>query len=165
MSILVSKRLLLTKYEEPKHLTTMVRWLNDPDVVRFSEQRHHRHDEESQALFIADGPDLFREIHTENRFIGTIAAYVDRGNSVANVGILIGEKKEWGKGYGTEAWKSFCDHLLTHGIRKIEAGTMACNFGMLNIFRRTGMFYEGQLVDHFVLNNKTFSLLQWARIA
>jgi|KBSMisStaDraftv2_1062788.scaffolds.fasta_scaffold945353_2 RimJ/RimL family protein N-acetyltransferase len=165
MSILVAHRILLTKHTEPKHLKTMVRWLNDPDVVQFSEQRHHRHDEESQAHYITDGCSIFREIHTEKRFIGTITADIDRANSVANVGILIGEKKEWGKGYGTEAWKTFCDHLLTHGIRKIEAGTMACNYGMLNIFRRTGMHHEGQRYNHFLLGNELFDLLQWARFA
>jgi ribosomal-protein-alanine N-acetyltransferase len=166
MTAIVTPRLMLTKHTDQQNLKAMVRWLNDSEVVHFSEQRHLKHDQESQAHYIANGPSVFREIHIgikDKFFVGTIAAYIDRSNSVANVGILIGEKEEWGKGYGTEAWAAFCNHLLTHGVRKIEAGTMSCNYGMVNIFRRTGMHYEGCLAEHFMLGDKLYALVQWAR--
>lgn len=163
MTTIVTSRLLLTKHTNPKNLKTMVKWLNDPDVVQFSEQRHHKHDEESQAHYIQDGPSVFREIHAGQSFIGTITASIDRNNSVANVGILIGEKSEWSKGYGTEAWKALCDQLLTHGIRKIEAGAMACNYGMTKIFRKSGMEYEGTLIDHFLLHGNLVDMDMWGK--
>lgn len=163
MTTIVTSRLLLTKHTNPKNLKTMVKWLNDPDVVQFSEQRHRKHDEESQAHYIQDGPSIFREIHAGQSFLGTITASIDRNNSVANVGILIGEKSEWGKGYGTEAWKGFCDHLLDHGIRKIEAGAMDCNLGMINVFRKTGMHLEGYLNCHFLLNGNLIDMVLWGK--
>ncbi len=44
--------------------------------------------------------------------IGNINAYVDVENSVADVGIMIGERSAWGQGYGTEAWQAVCNYLL-----------------------------------------------------
>jgi RimJ/RimL family protein N-acetyltransferase len=159
MTTIATKRLTLTKSDGVgPHLKRMVQWLNDPVVVQYSEQRHQVHTEETQQEYIADGPDIFREIHThQGRFIGTITANIDRPNSVADVGILIGEKEEWGKGYGFEAWKGFCDHLLTHGIRKIEAGTMRNNRSMRVIFNRYDMVQEGIRFDHFLYDKETYS--------
>lgn len=164
MTAIVTKRLILKERDRLYlMLGQMVDWLNDPEVVRYSEQRHHKHNTESQLEYITDGPKEFRTIHTSDAFIGTIAAHVDENNSVANVGILIGEKKEWGKGYGTEAWQAFCDYLLGHGTRKIEAGAMACNFGMIHIFRKTGMHLEGHRSGHFQLNGELVDMALWAR--
>jgi RimJ/RimL family protein N-acetyltransferase len=155
MSSIVTKRLTLTKSDGVgPHLKLMVQWLNDPVVVQYSEQRHQVHTEETQQEYIDDGPDIFREIHThQGKFIGTITANIDRPNSVADVGILIGEKEEWSKGYGFEAWSAFCNHLLTHGMRKIEAGTMSRNRAMLKVFGKYGMNYEGCRHEHFWLEN------------
>ena len=127
-------RLLPPSHSTANTIQTMVNWLNDPDVVRYSEQRHEKHDAESQQHYITE-TDLFREIHVRDypdgegnrKFIGTITASIDKNNSVADIGILIGAKEEWGKGYGTEAWTAFCEHLLGHGIRKVEAGCMSFN--------------------------------------
>jgi RimJ/RimL family protein N-acetyltransferase len=148
----------------------MVNWLNDPDVVRYSEQRHEKHDAESQQFYITE-TDIFREIHVRDypdgdgnrKFIGTITASIDKNNSVADVGILIGAKEEWGKGYGTEAWTAFCEHLLTHGIRKIEAGCMSANFGMLRIFRKYGMFHEGHRTHHFLHGDQLYDMEYWGK--
>ena len=112
MTVITTERLTLAKYHPSNthRLKIMVDWLNDPDVVRYSEQRHRKHDEETQQQYLMDGPDVFREIHVGHgnyTFIGTVSAYIDRPNGVADVGILIGDKASWGMGYGTEAWTVF----------------------------------------------------------
>lgn len=162
----MTKRLELRKYDPDRgeRLETMAEWLNDPEVVRYSEQRHRQHDWESQLQYILETPDVFREIHAGDRFIGTISAHIDRPNSVADVGILIGDKSVWGKGYGTEAWIAFCNALFESGIRKIEAGTMAANIGMTRIFLKSGMTFEGFRDNHFDLGNGELShMVLWGK--
>jgi [ribosomal protein S5]-alanine N-acetyltransferase len=147
-------------------IPTVVGWLNDPETMRYSEQRHKHHAENLQSMHVwmmTAPPHKYREIHYGNALIGTISADVDEHNSVANVGILIGERKVWGKGYGTEAWKTFCDHLLVNGIRKIEAGCMGINFGMIHVFRKTGMHEEGKRSGRFVVGNELVDEVQFAR--
>lgn len=141
----------------------MAGWLNDPEVVRYSEQRHFRHSEETQAVYLHMMGENLKEIHVGQNFIGTIAAHVDKNNSVANVGILIGEKTAWRKGYGEEAWTAFCDHLLSHGIRKVEAGCMAINFGMIHICRKYRMFFEGNREGHFLCGGELIDMIMWGK--
>lgn len=158
-------RITLEKYGGSRaDLQTMVKWLNDPEVVRYSEQRHQQHDEESQAYYLGDGPDVFRKICVDSQFIGTITAYVDRHNSVADVGILIGDRSIWGQGYGTEAWKSFCNSLFSGGIRKIEAGAMCTNQAMIRICSNYQMFREGGRSLHFNDEEGSFcDMLMWGK--
>lgn len=151
MTIITSPRLTMRKWNNnPLNLKDMVRWLNDPEVVRYSEQRHKQHTEETQLAYLQDHPGVFREIYLEDRFIGTISAYIDRPNAVADVGILIGERSVWRQGLGFEAWEAFCDNLFKNKIRKIEAGCMANNHGMISIFRKYGMRSEGWRDEHFI---------------
>ena len=165
--MIVTSRLTLTlpspEYEE--RMEKIVGWLNDPDTMRYSEQRHLNHHVSLQKVYIAmmHEPNKYMEIHYGKSLIGTISAKVDRNNDVADVGILIGERRVWGKGFGTEAWKAFCDHLLGHGIRKIEAGAMAINYGMIHVFRKTGMHEEGRRSGHFLVGNELVDLTMWAR--
>ena len=163
--MITTQRLTLRK---PMWLDTkaMVRWLNDIDVVKYSEQRHYEHTEDSQRAYISrivSDKDTIMAIYNDDSFIGSITAYTDKQNSVANVGIMIGDRRVWGRGFGTEAWDGLCTHLLNNGIRKIEAGAMATNFGMINIFRKTEMHEEGKLSDHFLVGDELVDLVQWAR--
>ena len=163
--MIVTKRLTL-KPPSDESIPKVVGWLNDKDIMRYSEQRHKLHTADLQRVYLlvmAAPPHKYMEIHYGNALIGTISAHVDEYNSVANVGILIGEKKVWGKGFGTEAWKAFCDHLLKSGIRKIECGCMGINFGMIHIFRKTGMHHEGSKSGHFLYGDELVNETMWAR--
>lgn len=162
--MIVTARMTLKSPSE-QSIPTVVGWLNDRDIMRYSEQRHINHCKEFQLvhLMTMHDPHKYMEIHCGPRLIGTISAKTDEYNDVANVGILIGDRNVWGKGYGTEAWQAFCDFLLGNGIRKIEAGCMAINFGMINIFRKTGMHQEGTRAQHFLVGNDLVDEQQWAR--
>ena len=174
MTIIATKRLLIEPPGEfvlGENIKAVVRWLNDPDVVKYSEQRHFRHTAGTQLDYLNKFPAIghYREIYYGGKFIGTMAAYVDRENSVADLGILIGDKEYWGKGLGTEAWQAFCDYLINNGIRKIEAGMMGCNFGMVKICRKTHMEEEGRRWSHFLVDFHgqpvATDLIQYARFA
>lgn len=150
----------------PTHITDRyVRWLNDPIVVRYSEQRHLKHTHDSCVRYLQScsiSSHLFYAIilmHDLNEHIGNITAYIDPYNKIADLAILIGEKNHWGKGYGLEAWKAMSDYLLTSGIRKVTAGTMASNHGMLKIMQRSGMKIEGRRYKHFLHEGKEEDLI------
>jgi ribosomal-protein-alanine N-acetyltransferase len=167
MTIIVSKRVQLKSARVTREaINQQVRWLNNKDVVRFSEQRHQTHTFDSQLTYLSsflNAPHKIYEIHCAGDMIGTITAYIDINNSVADLGILIGETSSWGKGLGTEAWKLLCDMLLVTGIRKIEAGMMGCNYGMISICKKTEMHLDGFRDDHFMIGNELSDLVQYAR--
>jgi ribosomal-protein-alanine N-acetyltransferase len=149
----------------PSPIQANVDWLNDPEIVRYSEQRHTKHTVEGQIQYIKsfDHPSRFLMMIFNDQIIGTMTAHVDTDNDVADVGIMIGDKSMWGKGLGFEAWEGLCDHLLANGIRKVEAGAMSENRGMVAIFRKYGMVYEGRRFGHFLLGKEVCDLVQWGK--
>ena len=166
--IIVSKRLQLKDSAmEAQAIRKMVRWLTDAENIKYSEQRHLRHSLNSQYTYINTTGSVtaefkFKEIYLDSELVGTISAAIDLYNDVADVGILIG-KEYWNRGIGAEAWETFCDHLLTHGVRKIEAGCMSINRGMIRIFEKTKMVYEGGRADHFMFEGNPKFVLYWGR--
>jgi ribosomal-protein-alanine N-acetyltransferase len=149
-----------------------VEWLNDPDVVRYSEQRHRNHTLSSQLDYVRSfaGNSRIWSIHTvdDGEHIGNITATHDEPNNVSDVGILIGETRVWGKGYGFEAWKAVCNWLLDPnlgGVRKLESGCMRPNEAMLKIIRDTGFTEEGERKNHFLINgNQPVSAVLFGRM-
>ena len=98
----------------------------------------------------------------DKEFVGTISAYRDEFNQIANMGILIGKPYQ-GRRYGKEAWQAVMDWLFTQGVRKIEAGTMAVNEPMLKVFRASWMQLEAEQKNHFLWNNQPIGLLLYAK--
>jgi len=151
------------------NIKRMVGWLNDPEVVRYSEQRHKKHDLHSQLAYIESfRHGEFNEILLNGEPIGTITGRVDDNNKIADMGILIGERPVWGCGYGTVAWRLMMKHLFRDfKVRKIEAGCMECNRGMMAVFRKTGMSCEGYRIGHFLFNDgdgeKEHCLAYWMK--
>jgi len=95
--------------------------------------------------------------------IGNITAYIDEANKTADMGILMGETKAWGKGYATEAWKAVCEYLFKKmDIRKITAGTISSNKRMLSLMKRAGMSYDGRRIRQYILESKEVDVIHMA---
>jgi RimJ/RimL family protein N-acetyltransferase len=88
---------------------------------------------------------------------------VDIHNLVADIGILIGERRVWNQGFGLEAWTAVCDYLFRiGGMRKITAGTLEANAGMLSIMRRAGMVEDGVRVRQYLFEGREVDLIYGA---
>jgi len=159
-SIIKTERVMLEPFSEKYLSEEYVAWLNDPELMKFSENRHRTHTIDSCRNYLEsfeNSPNFFWAItlRDSGEHIGNINAYIDTNNSVADVGLLIGEKSVQGKGYGLEAWMAVLDFLLKkQRIRKITAGTMSVNKGMLKIMQRSGMIEDGICKSQFLLNGK-----------
>lgn len=166
---LETARLRIVPFSEAHLTPRYVAWLNDREVVRYSEQRHRHHTIESCRdywLSFVGTPHHFWAIVVRGDqldHIGNINAYVDEKNRLADVGILIGEKAAWGKGYGLEAWKAVCGYLLSEKrMRKVTAGTMAANNGMLRIMERSGMIPDGRRLRHYLFEGEETDIVHMA---
>jgi RimJ/RimL family protein N-acetyltransferase len=150
-----------------EHLTEKyVAWLNDEAVVRFSEQRHRRHTLQScEQYFISqsDSDNYFLAIEALNEdfsHVGNMGVSVDLQNSVADVSIIIGEKKTWGTGIGTAAWNLVVNTLLTKfKFRLVTAGTMEVNEPMVKLMKRSGMQIDAILPGRFLWEGKDVGMV------
>lgn len=146
-------------------------WLNDPEVVRFSNQRFVRHDCETASRYLASfsGSDnLFlavRDIQSEI-LIGTLSAYRSRHHGTADIGIMIGARAIWGRGYGEAAWSGLLGWLLGDGgTRKVTAGTLRFNHAMVRLMEKSAMTVEGLRRAQEIVGGKTHDILLYAKFA
>ncbi len=144
-------------------------WLNDPETVQFSNQRFLIHNIDSARHYFksfTDSPNLFFAIEDQQsrQLVGTMTVYIQAHHDTADVGILLGEKRLWGKGYGGEAWNLVVNWLLdTCQARKVTAGTIACNLGMVRLMERAGMLHEATRQQQELINNKPQDIVYFAK--
>jgi [ribosomal protein S5]-alanine N-acetyltransferase len=167
--IIETPRLRIIPFLENYLTPRYVSWLNDPLIVRFSEQRHRSHTLESCRQYWQSFTDTLHyfwaitSIDPNIGHIGNMNAYIDKMNSTADLGILIGESAVWGKGYGLEAWIAICNYLLRDvGVRKITAGTMAVNKGMLRIMECAGMAADGRRIRQCLIDDAEVDIIHMA---
>lgn len=169
IQVIKTKRLLIEPFTD-KYLTRKyVSWLNNPQVVRYSEQRHKKHTIASCRRYLEtfkETPHCFWAVSvrdTDLGHIGNINAYIDECHKIADVGILIGEIQAWGKGYATEAWIAVCVYLFKKlKIRKITAGTLSVNKPMLRLMKRAGMQKDGRRNRQYLWEGKEVDMIHRA---
>lgn len=71
---------------------------------------------------------------------------VDWKNSVATVGIFIGDKECWGRGYGTDAMKVLMTFIFEQmNIHKIKLNVFSYNERAIKSYEKCGFRVEGRL--------------------
>lgn len=146
-----------------------LKWLNDPEVVRYSNQRFKTHDHVSSYAYLESfrgTGNLFLAIHVKQSglFVGTMTAYFSPPHKTVDIGILLGNKDFWGQGIGRDAWETLMSYLLGFDcVRKVTGGTLRCNAGMVNIMVKAGMQPDGVRVAQELVNNNPQDILYFAR--
>lgn len=176
--LLQGARVRLRPFTAADITDTHVAWLNDPEVVRYSNQRFRQHTHASCRRYFEgfdeDSPHLFASLRVAKPGasergeipVGTLTAYRSLHHGTADVGILLGERAVWGQGIGLEAWQLLTDWLLTTpGLRKVTAGTLACNAAMLAVAERSGMQREGARQAQEIVGGVATDIVYFARFA
>lgn len=162
-------RLTIEPFGE-KHLSERyVSWLHDPENMRWSENRFAKHTLESCREYMRsfDGsPNMFFAIVAKDPALGhfgNLTVYVEPRHGLADIGILIGDRAAWGKGYGREAWGAIQSALLEEpGIRKVTGGCVADNVGMVKVFEACGMVPDGRRVRQYVYEGREVDIVHYA---
>lgn len=165
---LTSENIELRLFSESDIADDYITWLNDPETVRYSNQRFIKHSIESSASYFNSfkGTDhLFVLIADKETGVpvGTMTVYIYPMHSTAEVGILIGNKDYLGKGIGQEAWNRLINFLLHYAdLRKVFAGTLVCNTAMMKIIKNSGMNEDGIFKNHEVVDGEVFDVINFA---
>lgn len=167
--VLKGRKVLLRPFTRADITETYIGWLNDSDVVRFSNQRFLNHDRESSLRYLSTFKgtcNLFVSVHclSDDCPVGTMTAYVSPHHGTVDVGILIGDKSVWGMGYGQDAWNTLTNWLLERDdIRKLTAGTLAGNHGMIKLMERAGMHHEATRSAQEIVGGQAMDILYYAK--
>ena len=129
--------------------------MRDDDVTRYLEVRFAPPDAAALELFIKrmnDSTDnlllgLFPSADAE-RHIGNIKlGPIDSRHAVAAIGVLIGDKDYWGRGFAAESVAAVAElGFSDFGLERVEAGFYADNVASQRAFKRAGFVEEGRLI-------------------
>lgn len=167
--ILQGDKVLLRPFTRSDINPTYIGWLNDTDVVQYSNQRFLEHTRESCLRYLdsfSETDNLFFSVRrlSDDTAVGTMTAYLCRHHGTVDVGILIGDKTVWGNGYGQDAWNTLASWLLGRDdIRKLTAGTLACNHGMIKLMERSGMQHEATRARQEIVKGQATDILYYAK--
>jgi RimJ/RimL family protein N-acetyltransferase len=123
-------------------------WLNDFRVVRYSNQRFLRHTFGTSRQYLASfakSANHFLAICDREGgvLIGTLTVYCNLNHGTADIGILVGDPANWGRGFGLDAFCTVAQELERSGqFRKLTAGTLGVNQAMVSILERAGFEFE-----------------------
>lgn len=142
-----------------------LKWINDPEVtdmlgnVRYPMSREKEQKFVEEILSPKSNMKLFTVVTKDGVPIGNISF-----NSInwlsrrAMVGIMIGEKSYWNRGFGTDAMRTLLRFGFEElGLHKIELGVHSLNKRAIKCYQKCGFvlertarehdFYQGRYVD------------------
>lgn len=119
----------------------------DPPTPQSLERLQAEYDKQAEAGG-RDGPSF--AIEADGQFIGQCALFrFDAIARTSEIGITIGDKAYWGRGYGREAIRLLVDHGFTQrNLRKIWLHVHAGNLRAQRAYLACGFEQEGRLRAH-----------------
>lgn len=152
---LIGERVYLRPLDE-EDLERCMRWINDPEVLctlgrHFPMSRtlerewltgqYKSEKALSLAIVVKDG----------DRHIGNCGFNdIDYVNRKAVFGILIGEKDQWGKGYGPEAARLIVDYGFNQlNLHRISLTVYSNNPRAIRSYEKVGFVHEGTLRESY----------------
>ncbi len=142
-------------------------WLNGREVTKFLDsgafpntmdkmEEYYRNVTSSPNNVMLAIIDKESDKHIGNIKLGTI----DWITRVAPLGIMIGDKKFWGKGYGTEAIRLVLDYAFKRlNLHKVFAGVVAIHQASIKAFEKTGFEIEGKARSNCFIDGKYYDSL------
>ncbi|MGB3365867.1 MAG: GNAT family protein [Acidaminobacteraceae bacterium] len=144
------------------------KFINDPEVSRNLSPRTPflatLKDEKAfldGISFMKDTYNFAIEAKDSNKYIGGCGINeIDWKNSVATVGIMIGDKDYWSKGYGTDAMKLLVKFIFEQmNVNKIKLNVYSFNERARKCYLRTGFTQEGILREELFRDGKYHDII------
>jgi diamine N-acetyltransferase len=139
---------------ERSDLAAFVRWFSDADVVHNLDRRtpmslagEERWFEGMLATQGTTDHHFVVCLRADDRPIGTVGLHqVDLLNGTAEFGIAIGEKGDWGRGYGTDATRAICEFGFAQlRLERIGLRVYAGNERGRRAYEKAGFVMEGTM--------------------
>lgn len=156
-AIISGKRIYLARMGISQVTDKYYSWLNNPEVNQYLESR-----------FVSNSIDQIKDfvhravVSSDIVFAGVFM--IDNDNHIGNIklgninwihrtgdiGLLIGEKEYWGKGYASEAIELITNYAFNElNLHKVWAGCYGCNTGSIKAFKNAGFYEEARLKEQY----------------
>ncbi|MBF0510357.1 MAG: GNAT family N-acetyltransferase [Deltaproteobacteria bacterium] len=166
---LIGPRLYLRQVTEDDVSPEYLAWLADDEVVSHLEVRFAAQSMETLRQFVAgfkaDRSRLLLGIFLNDldKHVGNLSfSHIDWNHYIGVVGLMIGDRAQWGRGLATEALVLARELGFRHlHLHRLEAGIYADNVGSVRAFVKAGFslecrleqrrLHQGQFVDEVLM--------------
>jgi len=136
-----------------------VKWFNDQDVIKYLSVEELSNIESERKYIrkvLRDKKVMpFSIITADKKHIGSFRLTLNQINKNVNFGLIIGDKKEWGKGYGEECLLLACDYVFEKlKFHRFDLEVVDGNSRAIKLYKKIGFKLEGRKRE-FKWFNKT----------
>lgn len=164
-------RLLLRQFKINDITPEYVKALNNQKIIGLTESRYRGWTLKQVRDYVREkgnkkGESLLIGIFLKNgKHIGNIRLHsLSDHNKRVELGIMIWDKKEWGKDYGTEALGAIVKFIFEElELHKVCAEYYSINKGSAKMFKKLDFQIEGILKDHFLVEGKFVDAIRIAK--
>lgn len=163
----VGKKIRLREYRK-EDIPIRINYINDPEICKnltpdipYPVTLHEEEKWFQSINTLSDSYKFAIETLEDKQFIGGCSINgVDWKNSVATVGIFIGDKDYRGKGYGSDAMRVLMDFIFMQmNINKIRLTVYSYNESAIKCYERCGYKIEGTLRQEIYRDGKYYDKL------
>lgn len=138
-------------------------WLSDPEINQYLEVRFISPQTLAQLQsfiekIMGSGDSLLLGIFlaSEHRHIGNIKlGPIDWNHRTADIGLLIGDRGQWGKGFATGAIQLVAHYAFRDlKLAKLTAGCYSENQGSMSAFFKAGFAHEGTRLSQWQVGDR-----------
>ena len=130
--------------------------MNDPEIVQFTESRWKNYTMDDLVNFVTEINNSEFDfmygiyLNENNKYIGNVKiGNINPHHGFAELGIILGDKSEWGKGYATEAIKLAIKIAFDElGLNKLTAGAYENNISSIKALTKAGFTLCGIYKNH-----------------
>ncbi|MDD5356025.1 MAG: GNAT family protein [Candidatus Omnitrophica bacterium] len=139
-------------------------WMNDQEVVRFMDsgifpttlkqlRKFYEGIVGSSSELMLAIVDKKTDLHIGNIKLGGINWI----HGFAHLGVMIGDKRYWGKGYGRESCRLMLSHAFCRmNLNKVILGVCVIHDKAVRSYKKNGFKIEGRLKEMYRFNGKYF---------
>lgn len=148
---------------ELENVDNFYKWFNDPEIRRLIGEVYPLSKIEAKEKFeswIKEKNSVSLSIMTkkDNKWIGIIGLInINNAHRHAEIGIVIGEKDYWSKGYGREAIKLILNYGFNRlNLHRIYLGMIDYNTRAKKAYKSLGFVQEGILREKFYIDGNYY---------
>jgi len=157
--------------EEPETVTKAeARWQRDTELIRLADSDPSRlssekkikawFDEQAENGLTSERYSFSVRTLAEDLYIGSLGLWVDLIHSEAWVGLWIGEREFWSRGYGTDMMKLCQQYVfLELGLKRLSLGLFEYNPRALRSYEKCGFRLEGRTHKEVLREGKRYDSL------
>lgn len=150
------KKVYLKELSSENIDNSYLHWMNDKEITRFMDSRDNKYtinDLQEYVKTMNNSHDNYMfgiYLKNNDKYIGNIKIGSIDSSKTADIGMMIGDKSEWGKGYSSDAIACVVDFgFNTLKLKKLVAGMIKLNYGSYKAFLNNGFTKSGTKTVEF----------------